>query len=358
VTRLGYQPGLDGIRGVAIAAVVAFHAFGWPRDGYLGVDLFFVLSGFLITTLLLEEHRERGRVSLRAFYRRRALRLVPALVVLVAAVVAVAAVRFVVTGDHEGFRKAWVGGLSGVTYTSNLLLAFDPKQLPVSLSHLWSLAAEGQFYVVWPAVLLVVLRRRLALPLTVALIGLVLYRQVDLVLRDVPSWRYGFGPETRSSSILVGCLFALLATSTAARAKLRAWAPVGLILVGAMILLNLGPLLFVGPLVLFGLGAGTLVVAALEPGSLRTALSVPPLVFLGRISYSLYLWHLPILVALGANARGGLSRELAGVAVALVAAFLSYRFVEQPFLRRKRRLRLGPEAAVPAAAPALGTALP
>jgi peptidoglycan/LPS O-acetylase OafA/YrhL len=230
------------------------------------------------------------------------------------------------------------------------------------LSHLWSLAAEGQFYVVWPALLLVVLTpraRRLGVPLTLALLGVVLYRQVDLVLGGAPSWRYAFAPETRSSSILVGCLFALLSMSTGARARLRSWAPLGLVVVGAMILLNLGPLLFVGPLILFGLGAGTLVVAAFEPGSpMRAALSLPPLVFLGRISYSVYLWHLPVLVALGSNARGGLGRELGGVAVALVAAVLSYRFVEQPFLRRKRRLRHGPDPAAPAVAPALGTALP
>src|SRR5207244_12006457 len=91
-TRLGYRPSLDGIRGLAIASVVGFHAFGHPSGGYLGVDLFFVLSGFLITTLLLEERHERGRVSLRAFYARRALRLLPALVVMLPTAVAVVAV--------------------------------------------------------------------------------------------------------------------------------------------------------------------------------------------------------------------------------------------------------------------------
>src|SRR5207247_10638827 len=118
---------------------------------------------------------------------------------------------------------------------------------------------------------------------------------------------------------------------------------------GLLLAMTLGPLLFVGPLVVFGAGAGILIVAALEPGSReRRILSFPPLVWLGRISYSLYLWHLPVLVAIGANDRGGIARDVAGVAIALLAAALSYRFVEQPFLRRKLRLRLGADGAQPA----------
>jgi len=114
-TRLGYRPSLDGIRGLAIASVVGFHAFGHPAGGYLGVDLFFVLSGFLITTLLLEERSERGRVSLRAFYARRALRLLPGLAVMLATVVAVAVVRAVATGDEHDLGRTLTFAAAGLT---------------------------------------------------------------------------------------------------------------------------------------------------------------------------------------------------------------------------------------------------
>src|SRR5207244_10258571 len=138
-TRLGYRPSLDGIRGLAIASVVGFHAFGHPAGGYLGVDLFFVLSGFLITTLLLEERDEGGRVSLRAFYARRALRLLPGLVVMLATVVAVVVVRAVANGDQHNLGRTLIFAAAGIGYATNIVLAASGNAAP-SLAHLWSLA--------------------------------------------------------------------------------------------------------------------------------------------------------------------------------------------------------------------------
>src|SRR4051794_30070266 len=155
--RLGYLPALDGVRGIAIALVVSFHAFGWPRSGTLGVDLFFVLSGFLITTLLLEEHRRSGRIRIRAFYARRAWRLLPALIALLVPFLLLAGAALLFRGAVPSSLLLGIG--AALTYTSNLVVASDISAVPAALVHLWSLAAEGQFYVVWPLMVLVVLRR-------------------------------------------------------------------------------------------------------------------------------------------------------------------------------------------------------
>jgi peptidoglycan/LPS O-acetylase OafA/YrhL len=360
VQRLGYQPALDGVRGIAIALVVCFHAYGYPRDGYLGVDLFFVLSGFLITRLLLEEHARRGEISLRSFYLRRALRLGPALLALTAIVLAVAGARYLTDGDYEHFRRMAVGSLGGMLYVGNFVMAFVPNSIGPGLFHLWSLATEEQFYLLWPPVLsflLVTGRRRLALPLIGVLVSLSAFEQVRLVYSDVPSRRYAFAPDSRSSSILIGCAFALAYDSAVARRQMLRLAKVGAIVVGFMLATNLGPLLFIGPLVLFGVGTGTVVVSALEPDSwARRALSFDPLVSLGRLSYSLYLWHLPVLVVLGADGGGNFGRNSVGIAVALAVAALSYRVIEQPFRRRREEARataaLAPPSSPPEALPA------
>ena len=176
--RLGHVPALDGLRGVAVAAVVAYHAFGWPRGGWIGVHLFFVLSGFLITTLLLEG---RSR-SLRDFYARRARRLLPALVALLLAYMAIAALR----GGNGLGAVARYGA-----YTGNAYEAFRPgaSERLDGLNHLWSLAQEEQFYLVWPALLLLVRKaRRQARILVAAAIALMLYRLgLALAARRTPA---------------------------------------------------------------------------------------------------------------------------------------------------------------------------
>ena len=353
---LGYQPALDGLRGVAIAAVVGFHAFAFPADGFLGVDLFFVLSGFLITTLLLDEHRAHGSVSLRGFYYRRGLRLLPAVLALVAVYLAVQAV----TGALGTDTVAVVVVAS--TYTANFALAFGgPDALP-ALDHLWSLAAEEQFYLLWPPVLFLLARGRrgvAAVVLAVALVASV-FQQVTLAVGDAPGHRLDFGPDTRGSAIVIGCLFAIAFSTTAARSHraLRLLAPFAIALVVLLLVADLGRDLYAGPLVVFGLCAGVVIAQATAVGTVtRALLSARPLVWLGRRSYSLYLWHVPVLVASGvivANqpAVGSPVRGTLAVAASLVAASASYRFVEKPFLRFKdaRTFPRQPTPVLPAAA--------
>jgi peptidoglycan/LPS O-acetylase OafA/YrhL len=155
--RLGHVPALDGIRGLAIALVVSMHAFGFPAGGFIGVDLFFVLSGFLITTLLLEEVEATGRISLRDFYERRVRRLLPALLVLLIVYSVVEAAR----------GRSVLPAVAGLFYFSNFsnflhLTAWRTN----ALDHLWSLAEEEQFYLVWPPILILLVRwRRLLAPL-------------------------------------------------------------------------------------------------------------------------------------------------------------------------------------------------
>src|SRR5215207_1763866 len=149
VSRLGYRPELDGIRGVAILLVVVVHLHNWPRGGFIGVDVFFTLSGFLITTLLLEEWRARGTISLRHFYARRSLRLFPAVAVLLAVyfIFALAA-----GGPYLGTRLAGVA--YGLTYLSNWPQAYHWPFPEQEIGFLWTLAIEEQYYLLWPSLLL------------------------------------------------------------------------------------------------------------------------------------------------------------------------------------------------------------
>jgi peptidoglycan/LPS O-acetylase OafA/YrhL len=363
--RLGYRPALDGVRGLAIAIVVAFHAFGWPGGGTLGVDLFFVLSGFLITTLLLEEHQAMGRISIRRFYGRRARRLLPALFVLMAPFLFLAAVSAATTGSLRS--PLFVGLASTLTYTSNIVVAADPSAVPAGMIHLWSLAAEEQFYIVWPLLLLILIRiggvRLVARTLVVLLMVAVLYR-LQLLLRGASIERLYYGPDTHADSLLIGCAFgcylarrglpAWIRSSSRAREVASALA-LALVIAAVVLLEHIPQRLAYQTQLLptaFALVSGIFVVCAVTGETVvAQGLSLRPVVFLGRISYSLYLWHLPLLVAFA-----GVHRELglptiAAVAVAVALAACSRKFVELPFLHRRtdagtERLDARPDLAV------------
>jgi len=347
--KLGYRPELDGIRAIAIAIVVLYHTVGLPATGFVGVDLFFVLSGFLITTLLLEEHARHRSISLRDFYRRRAYRLLPALFVLLGMFLAYSAL--VALARDGSLDRALFGVVAGIGYFSNLAIAAEPGTvtMPNELRHLWSLAIEEQFYVVWPLVLLSVLRVRLSLAL-IALgtaIALAAAQQIRLYL-DGASWeRIAYGSDTRGTSILVGCALAV-AFATRARTTIdkaaRHVAPVAI--ASCLVLLAVIPrssYLSIW-LLLVAVSCAWLIVRTLDDRSrLASWLSVRPMVFLGRISYSLYLWHVPIYVVLGLGTAAELM-DIPALLLALACATASYYLVEMPFLRRKRKPRSSTEA--------------
>jgi peptidoglycan/LPS O-acetylase OafA/YrhL len=334
VTRLGHVPALDGLRGVAILLVLAGHYTGKPAGaGGIGVGLFFVLSGFLITTLLLEELAAKGRLSLIGFYLRRARRLFPALAVLLAVYLVVLGVR-----GHNGVPTVILGGL----YIGNIVQAFFPGNpvLTSALGHLWSLAQEEQFYFVWP-LLLIVVRRRLVVWLTIVFLGLVGYRML-LIEHGASVLRLYFGPDTHSDWLVIGALLAAIRM----RGWLRIREPIPLI---GFAIFNVAALTSYAEIrwqILtpgFEIGCAILVAAAVTKTQMAELLSIRPLVGLGRISYSLYLWHIPVFAAFGHR------NILASLIVSLLAAWLSYRFVEQPF-RHRHSARLEAAESRPSAA--------
>ena len=303
-TPLGYEPALDGIRAVAVTAVVGFHAFGIPRGGFLGVDLFFVLSGFLITTILVREHAKTGEIALGRFVQRRALRLLPALLTLLALYAAAVGIKIAVTGTlgHESVEKAVFGVVAGILYFSNIVTAHHVGAMPGSLVHLWSLAAEEQFYIFWPISLLVVLRvRPRLLPwLLVTTIAAVAAHRFTLAFSGAGWSRLYFAPDTRADALLVGCLFgywrAHRAPAIVARIAALRWTPM-IAAAGIIALLALsryqGRFVYEVGMSALLLCCGLLIFAVTvrTGGVSGRVLRLPPLVYVGRISYSAYLWH-------------------------------------------------------------------
>jgi peptidoglycan/LPS O-acetylase OafA/YrhL len=349
---LGYRPELDGLRGIAVTIVVAYHvgetmwrdAAGWfLRGGMVGVDLFFVLSGFLITSLLLAEHQSSGAVSLRAFARRRLLRLVPGLAGMLAAALALALAGKIYRVDEVLSTAGW-----SLTFTTNWAL-IDGR--PVAMGHLWSVALEGQFYLLWSVVVVLALRARRVLPVLIAtaatgIVVVAIWRYV-LVGGDTNLFHLYMSTFTRLDTPLSGALVAvLLAAGRFDRLRGRvavavSVAGVVVLLVGAVFVESFDRSLYRGVFTVMALAAACAIIGAIQapPGALGRVLGARPLVAAGVVSYSLYLWHLPIFEYLARETPGWSPwlRSLVGVVVAVVAATLSYRCIEQPFLRRRYR---------------------
>jgi len=343
----GYVPALDGIRGIAIALVVGFHYFAWPANGDLGVDLFFVLSGFLITRLLLEEYSRRDRISLRAFYYRRVLRLAPALAVLLTAAGIMA---LLVKNNTRQVRLESI--LYALTYSTNIAYTLGAK-VASETSHLWSLSVEEQFYLVWPLSLVLLLKRGLssrALLLIVVLAAAAsAVDRAALALTGAPG--VGFRTDSVAVSLLVGNAFAILAArrpeEPSGREEARyTWLLIPSIAVIAAIVLLPGSRSWrsYGGSTLLAVCMGWVIYTVSRKEAripiLSAGLEFKPLVWLGVISYSLYLWHIPVSVALAQfkmNSRLGGLLQPTRLALALSAALGSYALVERPFLKLKWR---------------------
>ncbi|MFF5971058.1 acyltransferase family protein [Streptomyces sp. NPDC012769] len=345
---------LDGLRGLAVLGVLLFHA-GHFGGGFLGVDLFFVLSGFLITGLLLGEARTRnGRIDLAAFWGRRARRLAPALAVMVAGTLLLVGAF----GTPSVVRQAlddtpWVvANLANWHFIADQVGYWQSSDTQV-FSHLWSIAVEEQFYLVWPLLIVVLARgggagsgdRRVAVA---AATGAVLSLVLMVALADpVDTTRVYEGTDTRAFSLLLG---SLMATEPAARLLRRAgeravgrWSLVLAAGIAAYWFAADGqhsPGLFHGGLFLHALGAALLIacVARAPRSPLGRALAVPPLRGLGLISYGLYLWHWPVFLLLTDDRLGltGRRRTAVLLAVSLAAAWLSKVLVEDPIRFRAR----------------------
>jgi peptidoglycan/LPS O-acetylase OafA/YrhL len=346
--RLSHVPAFDGLRGLAIALVMLFHLHGKLfKGGYVGVDLFFVLSGFLITALLVQEWERHAAISLGRFYVRRALRLLPALyVVLICYLIALQVDglddRLTARAGPVPWRPALFAGLYVSNWTRGL---GEPMG---ALAHTWSLSIEEQFYLLWPLALGLMLRarwpyRRVAAALALAAAAAALHRSWLWHLRDHPLdlYRIYDGFDTRADALLIGCLTAVLVAdgalaSISQRVLTRANA-VGLLLLAVTAQCVRFPdgAMFYGGMTLIAVIGAVLILQILhEPGGrLQALLQSAPLTWLGRRSYGLYLWHYPLFL---------LTEDWPSplrVLLALAAASVSFAAIERPALRLKERFR-------------------
>lgn len=356
--RASRLPALDGLRGAAILGVLLFHT-GHLSGGFLGVDLFFALSGYLITDLLLREAEATGRVSLVAFWGRRTRRLLPALAVLLATVTVL--VR--VAGPADLVRSTlsdgpWVqADLANWHLLAQSASYWDRFGQQRVFEHLWSIAVEEQFYAIWPVVVLVIARLGRAVHATVAAVAasasLASLALMTVLADPADPTRVYTGTDTRAFSLLLGALVATRPVRTALGAAVhRRPGPAG----AACALLAAGMAatwfladgvdarwLFTGGLFAHSLAAALLTaVCAQAPGTaVARALAVRPLRWLGLVSYSLYLWHWPVLVLLSPQRTGldGWPRTAVVCAAAIALAALSTRLVEDPIRFRARWAR-------------------
>lgn len=332
--RLGRRPELDGIRAVAVTLVVLEHCQvpGMVHAGGVGVTMFFTLSGFLITSLLLEERAASGRIDMVRFYKRRILRLLPALYASLLAALVLALLLDVATGSTEFLASV-------VLYSSNWLMAMGPQGL---FGHTWSLSVEEQFYLTWPVVVLLAARRvRLLFWLAVAgSVGSVLLR-VALWNGGVGERRIYFGTDARADALLLGCALAIGLHQTCSR-RSHPVAASGMLGCAALWLASEGfTASVVQPFAVAVLTAAA--IWLLVRGPVSVWLQWSPLRAIGQRSYGLYLWHYPIAEGLRALTDYTVSwPALLAVTVLLsgLATELSWRYVEQPLLRRRPEVRL------------------
>ncbi|HSL45322.1 MAG TPA: acyltransferase family protein [Anaerolineales bacterium] len=347
-TRLSYIAGLDGIRAVAVMAVLFYHAeYSWALGGFLGVETFFVLSGFLITSLLLSEWQSTGGIDLKYFWLRRARRLLPAvwLLLLVLPALAIFFARDALPRLKEDIPAAlfyitnWVYIVREVPY-------FEAFGRPPLLQQLWSLAVEEQFYLLWPLLLVFLLRasknnRYALLAATCALIALSSIWMAILCSPEADPLRVYYGTDTRAAGFLVGALLAMLWSpgrdlGTAGRRTVELLGWVGML--ALMFFYNqfneFQAFLYRGGILLTALASALLIVGAASPGTtLGKVLEIPILRWIGSRSYSIYLWHWPVFML----TRPGFDLDLPALPVRIVQvaltfalAELSYRWVETP----------------------------
>ncbi|RKR91040.1 peptidoglycan/LPS O-acetylase OafA/YrhL [Micromonospora pisi] len=358
----GFRGDIEGMRALAVVLVLLFHIdLAVVPGGFIGVDVFFVISGFLITGLLLSELERTGKISLVGFYARRAKRLLPAAVLVLAASLLLTYLflprtRWLQTGWDVVASGSYVMNWRLATQAVDYLAANEP---PSILQHYWSLAVEEQFYLLWPLLLILVgvwaahrwpgrLRRRLLLCL--GLVAVASFAWSVHLTQSNPESAF-FVTTTRVWELAVGGGLAILSRHLVRLPRLAAvvlgWAGLGAIVLGALLLTEASP--FPGYRALVPtLGAAALIAAGTAAGQAGPGrlLSLGPIRAVGALSYSLYLWHWPLLVA--AEARFGELGVSAGLVVVLLSvalAWLTYRYVENP-VRRAKQFTLQPARAL------------
>jgi peptidoglycan/LPS O-acetylase OafA/YrhL len=354
-TRLAYEPGIDGIRALAVVGVLLFHAdLTWAKGGFLGVSVFFTLSGYLITSLLLAEWSQTETISLKNFYGRRLRRLAPASLVTIAVVLLAA--RWLT----EPVQRALLPGdaLSAVTYVANWRFIFSGQSYaelfaaPSPLQHFWSLAIEEQFYIVYPLLMLGATRvmRTIERLIQVMLGFLAISIVIALLIDNVD--RVYYGTDTRAAELLVGAILAALVARRRLCDEYTATTVGGLGLVAFVVLVATTPQsatwLYRGGFVGVSLVSCALIIGVTGSPIWRDAIGTPVLVAIGKVSYGLYLIHWPVFLWLNEDrvGTGGLPLFMLRIAVTAGLTVASYCIVEQPI--RLRSFLRTPEVALSA----------
>ena len=355
-TKSSFRPDLQGLRAIAIGTVLVYHLFpaGWFGGGYIGVDVFFVISGFLITSHLVSTSRKAGgRISLIDFYGRRARRLMPAAILVLTVTWLVSKIVLPTTRLADTAEQVRASTL----YFQNWILAgnavdyLKSDNAPSPVQHFWSLSVEEQFYVVWPLLFLVawgvtaLVRRsadqtdrgRFAARVMLALAAVVLVASLwwSIVETEAdPSAAY-FVTTTRMWELAAGGVLVLLPAAVAKRLGAlgpMSWVGLGAILVSVIVISD--GTAFPGAIAIVPISGALLMIACgAGRGSTSRLMSTRPMVFLGDISYSLYLWHWPVIVLWKSWTVDeiGLLDGPAIAAVSILLAWLTKRFVEDPF---------------------------
>ena len=340
-SRVTYQPALDGLRAVAVLAVLLYHhhrggGFGrLGRGGFLGVDVFFVLSGYLITTILLHAQRSTGTIDLGRFWTRRARRLIPALLVLL--VVAVVLGRSLYPDRQAALHQDL---LPTLLYVENWHIALWHGSKLSPIAHTWSLSVEEQFYLVWPVAVmgLVALTRRRIRRMLPIVAGLAVLSAIwtSVALSGVRAY---FGTDARAQELLVGAALATLTVgstlSVPERFRTILDSTAVVLLIALVALLIGGPAAGAwedGGLLVFAVGVALLITAAVQTGGpVRTILAAGPLAAIGRISYGLYLFHLPVFAWINdSSGITGMPLFFVRTGVTAALAWASYAFIERP----------------------------
>jgi peptidoglycan/LPS O-acetylase OafA/YrhL len=353
---MGFRPDIQGLRAVAVTLVLLSHAgFGFAEGGYVGVDVFFVLSGFLITSLLVKEVHDTGRISIAGFYARRARRILPAASAVTIASIIGAWLWFPITRLEAVLQDAFTVIVYVVNYRfiAQETEYLNADQMPSPFQQFWSLAVEEQFYVVWPLLLLGLLalvkrrpdrlvRTGIAFASVIFAISLVL--SVYVTQQSQPVAYYA--AHTRAWELAAGALLALSLPALKRTPKHLAWV-LGIIGLGAIIcsgVLYTDGTPFPGYTALLPVaGTALVIIAGTAKGTnpVSSLLGTGPFQFVGKISYSLYLWHWPILILipLAVGAEQGPVLNVVLLLGAVAVAQFSYEYIEEPFRKAKLMAR-------------------
>ena len=351
-----YYPLLDGIRGFAIIIVMLYHCgIGYCKGGCIGVDIFFVLSGFLITSILVAEKDRNGSINFKNFYMRRILRLFPALCLILLFYILL---DFILYRPFEHIRE----GIAALFYCLNWCLAFNHNlfvdKQHIDAGHLWSLSIEEQYYFFWPILLGIILNlkkgKNIALVISFILLCFSVGLRNYLVMEHASIPRLYFGSDTRFDNLILGSLAAIYCSTyyTHSGNNLK-WFPY-LGWIGILILIVIGneeagSSLYTYGFTLIGILSLTIIIPAVyqqEKSLSNTFLDIPLLKWTGTLSYSLYLWHYPIIKILRISHIDflwGWRFYIAAIVLSFVAASFSYYAVEKPFLSIKNKRIYNPK---------------